>query len=700
MSKIKDIHKFRGGLNTDDNPGSLPPEDYTFLKNARALSSDEQHGAGLAETMQSEIEIIIGAVADINYYGEAIGGNFQYTGYEEVTIGTQTWMKRNYDAQYPGSKAYDDNELNVPLYGRLYTHHQVMSSNFCPPGWRVPTEADIDTLLTYLGGAMIAGGKLKEAGEQDWTTPNTGATDEAGFRALPGGKFDLLFDLLGDNCLLWLQDEGEPIAPVALDATLITATSFTANWDEVVGSSGYYLDVATDIAFTSMVAGYDNKDIGFFLSALVSGLDIETSYFYRVRAYNEVGSSENSNIITTETAHVVTEVGGVITIDIEDIDEFLTSVETPYIHGSTYYDGYIYGSARNPNISDGILRFLRVRAANYREATRIEIRYSSETDTQSIYYMEQLQRVGNYLYSSAYALVGAVATNLLVQIDTRNGAYKIFKITDVYGSAYAIPIVCDATHIYYIVNESSGDPDYFSTITVIKYLASDFETESWTKFNTSAYGNTGVPVAPVSTTEFLADNYYVVHAGCQDATHLYLMFNYGWIPSLAGKLLKIDKATMAITDSADIPNGSDDICQTTTHVFLGTETSIGDYESGWATVAVRKADMNVTQLLPHSTEPVNLMSYGVQILNIGGTDYLFNMRKSKKIDIIDLTNVDTWTDAGASDPEIERILSFVYSDAPVAHYILNEILIDDDEVIHVFGWAVIPELMKFKLSPL
>ena len=314
--------------------------------------------------------------------------------------------------------------------------------------------------------------------------------------------------------------------------------------------------------------------------------------------------------------------------------------------------------------------------------------------------MEQLQRIGIYLYSSAYAVVSGVNTNLLVQIDTRNGAYKIFKITDVYGSASAIPIVCDATHIYYIVNQNSGDPDYFNTTSVIKYLASDFETESWTKFNTAAYGNTGVPVVPVSVTEFLANDYYSVHAGCQDATNLYLMFNYNYFPSLPAKLLKIDKATMAVTGSADIPNGSDDICQTATHVFLGTETGIGDYESGWATVAVRKADMNVTQLLPHSTEPVNLMSYGVQILNIGGVDYLFSLRKSKKIDIIDLTNVDTWTDAGASDPEIKRILSFVYSDAPVAHYILNEILIDDDEVIHVFGWAVIPELMKFKLSPL
>jgi len=303
MSKIKDIHKFRGGLNTDDNPGSLPPEDYTFAKNIRALSSDEQLGAGLAETMQAEVELLIGAVANITYYGEAIGGNFQYTGFEEIQIGTQTWMKRNYDVEYPGSKAYDDNELNVPLYGRLYQHGQVMASNFCPLGWRVPTEADIDTLLTYLGGAMIAGGKLKEAGEQDWTTPNTGATDEVGFRALPGGKFDLLFDLLGENCLLWLQDEAEPVAPVAIAATEVDTTSFLSNWEAVIGVDGYYLDVATDAAFTAFVAGFNNKDVGKVLSYSVTGLIAETDYFYRIRAYNEVGYGENSNIISLKSAY-------------------------------------------------------------------------------------------------------------------------------------------------------------------------------------------------------------------------------------------------------------------------------------------------------------------------------------------------------------------------------------------------------------
>ena len=308
--QLKDTEHFKIGLNRDDTPADLQPGEYTEALNVRTLSSAAQKESGLAETLQSEIEILINGVADITYYGESIGGSFIYHGFSETIIGTQTWMKCNYDVEYPGSKAYDDNELNVPLYGRLYQHGQVMASNFCPPGWRVPTEADIDTLLTYLGGAMIAGGKLKEAGEQDWTTPNTGAVDSAGFRALPGGKFDLLFDLLGDNCLLWLQDEAEPVAPVAIAATEVDVTSFLANWEAVIGADGYYLDVATDAIFTAFVAGFNNKDVGKVLSYPVTGLSPLTPYYYRLRAYNEIGSSGNSNTITNTTLDGVTDADG------------------------------------------------------------------------------------------------------------------------------------------------------------------------------------------------------------------------------------------------------------------------------------------------------------------------------------------------------------------------------------------------------
>lgn len=215
--KLKDTRRFFSGLNSDDNPAFLKDGEYVDGLNIRTASSDEQHEAGIAETLQGEVEVLLDVSADITYYGEAIGGDFVYSGFDEVQIGNQVWMKKNYDIAYPGSKVYDDDEDNRAIYGGLYTWNHLMSSDFLPEGWRIPTEADIDELLVYLGGAAIAGGKMKEPDIVHWLTPNTDADDSSGFKGLGGGKYDGAFSLLREMGLFWLADEGVPLPPIMLD---------------------------------------------------------------------------------------------------------------------------------------------------------------------------------------------------------------------------------------------------------------------------------------------------------------------------------------------------------------------------------------------------------------------------------------------------------------------------------------------------
>ena len=86
---------------------------------------------------------------------------------------------------------YDNNPVNNTIYGKLYNWHVVSSANpknVCPVGWHVPSDTEWNNLTTYLGGQTLAGGKLKETGTGHWKTPNTGASDETGFTALPGGN--------------------------------------------------------------------------------------------------------------------------------------------------------------------------------------------------------------------------------------------------------------------------------------------------------------------------------------------------------------------------------------------------------------------------------------------------------------------------------------------------------------------------------
>src|SRR5690606_15049986 len=88
---------------------------------------------------------------------------------------------------------------NYETYGVLYNWTAVMAGSasstanpsgvqgVCPTGWHLPSDAEWTELSDSLGGSSVAGGKLKETGTTHWFSPNTGATNETGFTALPGG---------------------------------------------------------------------------------------------------------------------------------------------------------------------------------------------------------------------------------------------------------------------------------------------------------------------------------------------------------------------------------------------------------------------------------------------------------------------------------------------------------------------------------
>jgi uncharacterized protein (TIGR02145 family) len=129
--------------------------------------------------------------------------------YKVVIIGTQVWMAENLkttkysdgtpiplvtdntawsNLTTPGYCWYNNDSATIAqTYGALYNWYTVNTGNLCPAGWHVPTDAEWTILITYLGGEDVAGGKLKEAGTAHWSSPNTGATNETGFTALPGG---------------------------------------------------------------------------------------------------------------------------------------------------------------------------------------------------------------------------------------------------------------------------------------------------------------------------------------------------------------------------------------------------------------------------------------------------------------------------------------------------------------------------------
>jgi len=151
--------------------------------------------------------------------------------YKTVKIGSQVWMAENlkttkyndgttipnvadnatWEALTTGAYCWYNNDAATykAIYGALYNWHSVNSNKLAPKGWHVPTDAEWTILTTYLGGESIAGGKLKETGTSHWGNPNTGATNETGFTAVPAGAREPNgpFDSVGGYELLWSSNE-------------------------------------------------------------------------------------------------------------------------------------------------------------------------------------------------------------------------------------------------------------------------------------------------------------------------------------------------------------------------------------------------------------------------------------------------------------------------------------------------------------
>ncbi len=153
--------------------------------------------------------------------------------YPSLTIGTQQWMDKNLDVttyrngdpipyvtdltEWAGLTTgawcyYNNDPSNNGTYGKLYNWYAVNDPRgLAPVGWHVPTNAEWTTLTTYLGGTIVAGGKMKVTGTTTWLSPNTDATNTSGFSGLPGGLryCEGGFNNVGERGYWWSSTEGE-----------------------------------------------------------------------------------------------------------------------------------------------------------------------------------------------------------------------------------------------------------------------------------------------------------------------------------------------------------------------------------------------------------------------------------------------------------------------------------------------------------
>lgn len=191
-----------------------------FRGNAKSVTK-KLPGLTTSSTIDVKIAGSIGRFIEVIIKGTSMSSSVKDVDgnlYRTVKIGDQWWMAENLKTtryndgtsipeiadntewlnvaadHMPAFCWYDNNSGYKATYGAIYNWEAAGNGKICPEGWRLPDEVDFYELCLYIDpeSAMgyysgVAGGALKETGTAHWESPNTGATDEYGFTALPGG---------------------------------------------------------------------------------------------------------------------------------------------------------------------------------------------------------------------------------------------------------------------------------------------------------------------------------------------------------------------------------------------------------------------------------------------------------------------------------------------------------------------------------
>lgn len=139
----------------------------------------------------------------------------------------------------------------------------------------------------------------------------------------------------------------------APETVSVDTSSFDISWDKADGAASYRVDVSKNANFTEMISGYNNKIVT-STSCTVSGLERNTTYYYRVRSADSKGAQSASCTAKTVKTHKLDVTfndnggaGGPGMTDLTESWQLPASVTTPTRQGYTfsgYFSSFINGT--------------------------------------------------------------------------------------------------------------------------------------------------------------------------------------------------------------------------------------------------------------------------------------------------------------------------------------------------------------------
>lgn len=157
--------------------------------------------------------------------------------YRLVKIEGREWFGDNLNFKTEGAYCLDDDENNCMAYGRLYTWDAAKKA--CPAGFRLPDQADFESLWTAAGADFNAGYLIKTT--YGWKGETNG-NDTLKFSAMPAGnRFDdETYGNLSKFAFFWSSDDSlEGIDPGSARVWYLTNKSMAFGYTSRAKNFGF-----------------------------------------------------------------------------------------------------------------------------------------------------------------------------------------------------------------------------------------------------------------------------------------------------------------------------------------------------------------------------------------------------------------------------------------------------------------------------